>query len=547
MKFPKRYVLFIVAITVSLLLFVSAGGQTGGSSAPSGPSTLSANDRLPSIIKYPLPGNTRLQWWMGLSTHVSASYATLNDSPFAQGLNERMGVQIEYIHPAQGMEGEQFNLLIASGRLPDIVEYNWFTGYNGGPDAAIRNQLIYPLNTVLDTWAPDFRKYSADNDLDKLFKTDEGNWYGTAMVNLEDPVMTTSGPIIRQDWLDDLGLQRPETLDELTNVLRAFRDRKGATVPMSLYSGNSLGNIMWQGAFVGAYRAFYDMMVENNKIVYGPMLPGFKEAVKLMNSWYREGLLDQSFASNRDAERNANILNGNAGVTFGYASSSMDMLNRAFADRDPKARLRSFKYPVQRKGENSMFGQRRFSVVVDYTAVVNPRGSNREAAVKVLNYAFTPSGIYYYNFGIEGVSYNMVNGFPTMVSSVMNPTTGSLGQSCSRYTRSGTYGAPTFQAWDFLQQYLGAPELLEATTLWSQTDARYHLVPPVTVSVDEARIYNRIKTDLNTYVLEWTTKAIAGDVSVDEYDTVFLRTIREIGVEEAVAIQQAALDRFNRR
>ena len=141
----------------------------------------------------------------------------------------------------------------------------------------------------------------------------------------------------------------------------------------------------------------------------------------------------------------------------------------------------------------------------------------------------------------------MVNGFPKMVDSIMNPPTGSVGESASRYTRSGTYGGPTEQQWGFLQQYLGIPELLEALGLWSQTDADNHIVPPITVSIDESRTYNRIKSDLNAYVLEWTTKAIAGDVSIDEFDTVYLRTLREIGVDEAVAIQNAALTRFNRR
>ena len=553
MKTVKKFSLVLAVIAISALLFVSAGGSDRGGTTQSGPSTLSANDRLPSIVQYPLKNAPKLTWWLDLSTHVSASYASLNDTPFAKGLIERTGVEIEFIHPAQNMAAEQFNLLIASGRMPDIIEYNWFTGYNGGPDAAIRNQLIFPLNSVLDTWAPDFKKYMADYsniNMDKMFKTDEGNYFGFAMTNIDDPVLTTSGPIIRQDWLDDVGLQRPETIDELAAVLRAFRDRKGASAPMVFTGGNNIANIYWQGAIIGAYKGFYDMYVDNGAIKYGPAEPAFKEAVALMAEWYREGLIDKSFASNRQPERDAYILNGNSGVTFGYCSSSMDMLNRAFKEKnDPKAQLRGFKYPVLRKGETSWFGQRRNQVVTDYTAVVNPRisAAAREAAVKLLNYAFTQPGMYYYNFGTEGVSYTMINNFPTMADFVMNPASGSLGQSCSRYTRSGTYGAPTEQKYDFLKQYLGAPELQNALSLWIQTDARYHIVPPITISAEEGRSYNRIKSDLNSYVLEWTTKVIAGDISVNEYDTVFLRTIRDIGVDEAVSIQNAALARYNKR
>ena len=40
-------------------------------------------------------------------------------------------------HPASGQSQEQFNLIVASSELPDIMYYSWGTAYPGGPDAAI--------------------------------------------------------------------------------------------------------------------------------------------------------------------------------------------------------------------------------------------------------------------------------------------------------------------------------------------------------------------------------------------------------------------------
>jgi putative aldouronate transport system substrate-binding protein len=549
MKNAKKAIPILVCVTILLLLLVSAGGQdTGSSSATAGPSTLSANDRLPSIVSYPLKNAPKITYWVGLATNLSASYPTANESPYAKGLVERTGIPVEFIHPAQGMELEQFNLLVASGKMPDIVEYNWLAAYNGGPDAAIRNQLILSLNDVMDKWAPDYKKFvTSYPNVDKMVKTDTGNYYGFPLILLDDPLLTTSGPIIRQDWLDELGLQKPETIDEWTAVLRAFKDRKGASAPLALLGGNSLSNIFYQGAIIGAYKTFYDMYMDNGIVKYGPSDPAYKDAVRLMNSWYREGLLDKSFASNVQKERDANILNGNSGVTFGYTQSSIATLNTAFKDIDPKAQLRGFKYPALKKGEIPWFGQKRFNVDTGYTAAINPKGSNIETAVKFVNYGYTQSGIYYHNFGIEGVSYKMINGFPTMEDFVLKPTSESVAVAWTRYARAETSGAPTQQSLDAAKQYLGAPELQSALADWVIQDTTAHLIPPVTVTIDESRTYNKIKSDLNAYVLEWTTKAITGAVSVDEFDTVFLRTLREIGVDQAVAIQQAALARFNKR
>jgi putative aldouronate transport system substrate-binding protein len=471
----------------------------------------------------------------------------MNETDFARGLIERTGVTVEFIHPAQGMEAEQFNLLIASGKMPDIVEFSWFRNYNGGPDAAIKNQLMLSLNGVMNTWAPDYRR-TLDKfpQLEKMAKTDESNYYGFPLILVEDELLTTAGPIIRQDWLDDLGLERPETIDELGAVLKAFKEKKGASAPVAFFSNTNLGNMFFQGAFVGAYKTYYDMFVDNNVVKYGPAQPAYKDFIRQMNQWYRDGLLDRSFASNGQKERDANILNGNSGVTFGWCSSSIDTLNRAFRDIDPKAKLRGFNYPVLKKGETPFIGQYRFNVDINNIAAVNPRSANAETAVKLLNWGYTDEGFDYYNFGIKGVSYNVVNGKPVMVDSILNPAKGSTAQAWSRYARS-PYDGPFRESVDFLRQYLAAPELQDALAHWNKLDAKNHLVPPVSVTVEESRAYNKIKSDLDSYVLEWTVKAISGSVDVNEFKTVFLPTLKDIGYQEAEKIQQTALDRYNKR
>ena len=72
---------------------------------------------------------------------VAGSYKSLNDTPFAQALCEQTGVAIEFIHAPQGEEHERLDLMIASDTMPDIVEYNWASGYIGGISQAIYDGL----------------------------------------------------------------------------------------------------------------------------------------------------------------------------------------------------------------------------------------------------------------------------------------------------------------------------------------------------------------------------------------------------------------------
>ena len=65
----------------------------------------------------------KITYWCQLADGiVSANFSNLGDTPFAKGLMEKTGITIEFLHPASGAGTEQFNLIVASGELPDIME-----------------------------------------------------------------------------------------------------------------------------------------------------------------------------------------------------------------------------------------------------------------------------------------------------------------------------------------------------------------------------------------------------------------------------------------
>ena len=67
----------------------------------------------------------KVTWWVPLSGNVSAKAGSLNETPFAEALQKETGIEVEFIHPASGSESEKFNIMISSGSMPDIVEYEW--------------------------------------------------------------------------------------------------------------------------------------------------------------------------------------------------------------------------------------------------------------------------------------------------------------------------------------------------------------------------------------------------------------------------------------
>ena len=174
----------------------------------------------------------KLTYWVSLNPTLAAQYTSYADTEIGKALIERTGVEIEYIHPPTGQSAEKFNIMMAQNDLPDIVEATW-TGYPGGMGNAIDQNKVINLAEYLDK-APNFKKYLDENpDIKKHIVTDDGKIIGFPLIRGDRFLYTSAGPMLRKDWLDDLGLEVPETIDEWETVLTAFKNEKGAKAPLS--------------------------------------------------------------------------------------------------------------------------------------------------------------------------------------------------------------------------------------------------------------------------------------------------------------------------
>lgn len=86
---------------------------------------------------------------------------------------KRIGVPILFSEVSATQAKESFSVMLASGNLPDIIEYNWLDGVSGGPENALKDGYILRLNELIDRHAPNLKKYLQEHlDIDKLEKTD---------------------------------------------------------------------------------------------------------------------------------------------------------------------------------------------------------------------------------------------------------------------------------------------------------------------------------------------------------------------------------------
>ena len=110
--------------------------------------------------------------------------------------------------------------------------------YPGGPEKAIKDGVIIPLNDIFKEYCPNITKYLAENpDIDKMIKTDDGNYFAFPFIRGEDKLCYTVGGFVRQDWLEELGMEVPATVDEWHDVLTAFKKKKKVRRLLSALTG----------------------------------------------------------------------------------------------------------------------------------------------------------------------------------------------------------------------------------------------------------------------------------------------------------------------
>ena len=491
---------------------------------------------------YPLKTETTLSYWMAINENVTASVSTFAETEYAKEAEKKTGVKIDYRHPVIGSEAEQFNLLIASGELPDVIEYGWYE-FPGGPGKAIDDGYIIPLNDYIDKYAPNLKKYLKENpDIDKAIKTDDGRYYVFPFIRGDEKLLLSAGPIVRVDLLEKLGIEAPVTYDDWYNMLVKFKEN-GVKIPLCFNATNTW-EIQQLLATFGAQTGYY---VDGDKVKFGPFDPEFKTTLEMLSKWYKEGLLDKNFTTSDSKIRDSNVLLGKTGVTYGSGGGQLGKWISSLP-KGSDIKLGTLTYPVANADSK---GAKYKAISLPYPgmgAAVTTSCKNPALAIKYLDYFYGEEGHILTNFGIEGKSYTMKDNKPTYTEEITkNPKGLSMSQAMAMYLRAYSSG-PFVQDVGYIEQYYALDEQQQALNDWCKGNdyAMKHQLPSILCTGEEASEMSEITNNINTYRDNMILKFITGQESFDKYDN-FVSQMKKFNADRATEIQQAAYERYKKR
>lgn len=493
---------------------------------------------------YPLETDTMLTYWMPLHANVSASATEMGDTPYAEGLEEKTGVHVKYIHPVAGQETESLNLLLSSDELPDMIEYNWYE-FTGGPMKAIHEEYIIALNDLMDDYSPNLKKVLSEHpDWDKLVKTDDGDYYVYPFIRSDDLLLATAGPSIRKDWLDECGLDIPRTYEDLYNVLKVLKEKKNLSAPITIAGGSSNSYFDILMTHFGATNGFY---LEDGTVKYGPLEAEYKEAVTLLRNFYAEGLLDRNFSTTDTKIVESNILNDKSAYTHTTAGGQLGKWVAAKQQENESFNLVGIPFLTKNGGENK-FGGTALKYSGANSVAITATSSNKELAAKYLDYLYGEEGHMYANFGTEGVSYEMKDGKAVYTDLIMNNPDGlAVNQAMGRYFRS-SYSGPFVQDVGYIEQYYQMDCQKEGQAEWKKNSeiASKYTLPSLIATEEESAEISTILSNVDTYKYSMLLKFIMGTESLDNYDA-FIQQMKDFGIDKAVSLKQTALERYEKR
>ncbi|TDQ41071.1 extracellular solute-binding protein [Aureibacillus halotolerans] len=488
-------------------------------------------------------GSLNVSYFVGMVSEVSANVKDLNEVAAYKQLEEKTGVTVDFQHPPVGGDyNQQFNLMMASGELPDVIERNW-AQVPGGINKYANEKKLVKLNDYLSDHAPNLSKVLAENpDWKKMISTDDGGIYVFPFIRGEEKLLTFFGPIIRQDWLDTLGLEKPETIDEwhhaLTQIKTNDPNGNGEADEIPLLPDLNAN------AFVGAFGAASGFYQEEGTVKYGPIEPEFKDFIELMKKWYEEGLIDPDYMATDKKLRDAKVTGNQLGSFVSYAGSGIGYYMGLMEESNPNFQLAPTVYPSLNKGELADFAH--VAPVYDgYGAAITTSNPDIEETIEWMDYKYGEEGHMLFNFGIEGESYEIIDGYPTFTETITDNEEGlPMVQALGMYVQSSYYG-PFVQDVRYIEQYMTSPAQKEAVVIWGKGKNEKDL-PVITPTEQESSELSSIMNDVNTYKDSMVNKFVIGEESMENYDN-FVETIKSMGMTKAIEINQAALDRYEAR
>ncbi len=490
-----------------------------------------------------------------------------------QELTRRMNIQFDITTFDTDAWDTQFTLMLAENDLPDLfLQCNMNkSDINKYGDEGYFLDLSEYLDIMPNFVAfceahPDFAAYSA---------TADGKIYSINRCRDTIQSRQLSHNWIKKSWLENVGMEPPTTIDELYDVLVAFKEQDANgngdpndEIPASwTFHGQSGQRVefMLRAAF-GIYSVSHNTMFDTDqdgKVFLYETTQNYRDYLTWLRKLYAEKLLDQEAFIQTTDEFRAKA----KADTLGFFGDWSMLATAVGAENDFVER--DYEYLISLA--NYETGKQTVVLYPNYTegarVMVNAETEYPREICRLLDYLYSEEGCILVNFGAEGVTYDL-----------LHDPFGNATHSVTPYWEAMKDQYPTLTEWQ--QQYLypnntlslivydeisaimdkATDEQLEQyiaynedpgfirVAMWEKAvremDELVPSFPFLVYTAEEASERSTLVTDINSYITNMKAQFITGEKDIEtEWDS-FQATLNGMGLDRLLTITQGAYDRY---
>lgn len=314
---------------------------------------------------------------------------TYEDNAYTRYLRKMLNIQNDTVYmDTEERYSELVNILVKDQNLPDIMVVTDREILK----ELVENDLVEDLTEVFEKCTSPRIKEMYESYGDALLNS--GKFNGRLMAVPETVI--DHGPNLlwlRKDWMEELGQEEPETLEDAFEIIDAFVQNR-----MGTEDGETPVGLACDTNLVGTTSSSYSVdpvfdsfganpqrwISQDGEIVYGSLTEETKEALDYLHKLYDRGILDRNFALRAPNNLRDLVVNGKCGAFFGLWWTPNNPLMESYeknseadwepyylqelADKNVYESFRDNKYVVVRKGyEHPEIVMKIISVLFDYT------------------------------------------------------------------------------------------------------------------------------------------------------------------------------------
>ncbi|MDL2233012.1 extracellular solute-binding protein [Ruminococcaceae bacterium OttesenSCG-928-L11] len=380
-------------LLLSVLLIAQACACSGGGTTPSSTSAPGSQ----STAQAPADAASPSQEVIPL-TIFRAGSRPMNDQTemVRQFIIDTIGVDMQLEQIAENAN-QQLALRITSGDIPDMMMLTYDAYVEYAQDGA-----FYDISSEVEAHSS-LMEYVGDN-WDKV-KVDGAIYSVPNMLSVPTSYVTA----IRQDWLDKLGLSSPKTLEEYTNVLRAFTNNDPDGNGKNDTYGVCSAGLKYLSPFLGAFGATADQFYflnDDGTITTNAISEEYRQGLAYLRDIYAEGLVDPECFTADTSQATEKWGRAQFGVWPGWWSHAGNaVLRSGFQELQPDAVVEIIFPPVGENGQQGNLYAPPFDSVVALSHTLSPE--KVDAALRLLDYQTTTYGFYVVMWGLENVGFEM--------------------------------------------------------------------------------------------------------------------------------------------